>query len=950
MPVRLQQHTFNGGEVSPTLAHRSDIDKYFQSTEISRNGWPTVEGAWVNRPGSKFIGEYYDEARRSRLISFTFSDEQAYCLEIADRYFRVIRDGAFLAEAATLTITNVTVGGLVTVSTAHTLDRGDKVSIAGTSDPLLDGFDFFVDWSLAASVSSWTSIDLTAANLTVITKATHLLTTGDRIYITGCSAANRWLNDRVFTITTIDANSFTLDEVSVEEGLKYVEPETSSPAGQWEEVDPNDFQLMTAINPDTNRTSAGASAGTVTIFVGRRTPWLEADLRELTFEQSADAITFQHKSYPQHEIKRGVTDEDWDVTIHETTESSITPPKNLATSGGGAGLLRTYTVTAVDEDTGDESRPHDGITARTYGETLTWAAPDFGTALKYWVYAGDAATGQFGLVGLSNGLGFDLGEQPGITPEVTVSYPKNIDPFNAAGKYPRAGSYFQERIVFAGSVDEPQGINASASGAYRSFAKSIPIIASDAIKATIVGREVNPILHMLGTVSLVLFTASGVWIVEGNAQGAITAVGDFNPKIQTNYGISQVRPLQIGDVIVYVQSDGRAVRDLAYVFETDSHSAVDLTVLSTHLFEDDEVVEWDYAKAPDSLVWAVRDEGTMLTLTYVREHKVFAWSRQDTEGDYETVASVQEGNLDNVYVGVKRTIAGVERRYVERFTSRITNDVRDSFFLDCGLTLEDSPQAVTINKLDPVELDFGVAHGLIVGDLVDVEHLVDRGPDFVGTEKEDNDPNKVHAGDLHNKRFVVRSKTANTITLEDQDGTRIDGTVDSFTLREELPGHPIVRVPVTALTGALHLAGQEVTIVADGFLLPKQTVTATGGLTLTTPASRVHVGLGYTSDVRTLQPAPPVRTGTLQTAPTLLSDLKFRFDRSRGGWAGEDVGTLTEIKQRQAEGFNQPIELYTGERTHEIGSGWKRGQIMFRQVEPFPVTLMAIVYDAEFGR
>lgn len=57
--------------------------------------------------------------------------------------------------------------------------------------------------------------------------------------------------------------------------------------------------------------------------------------------------------------------------------------------------------------------------------------------------------------------------------------------------------------------------------------------------------------------------------------------------------------------------------------------------------------------------------------------------------------------------------------------------------------------------------------------------------------------------------------------------------------------------PTTAVSGLDYLEGKEVSILADGQVMPRQTV-QNGQITLSTPASVVHVGLPYTARLRTL--------------------------------------------------------------------------------------------------
>src|SRR3546814_11866543 len=70
---------------------------------------------------------------------------------------------------------------------------------------------------------------------------------------------------------------------------------------------------------------------------------------------------------------------------------------------------------------------------------------------------------------------------------------------------------------------------------------------------------------------------------------------------------------------------------LTYTFESDSFTGNDLSVLARHMFDGYEIMAWAYAQSPDSIVWAVRSDGTLLGCTYLREHQVLAWHRHVTD-------------------------------------------------------------------------------------------------------------------------------------------------------------------------------------------------------------------------------------------------------------------------------------------------------------------------------
>jgi hypothetical protein len=163
-----------------------------------------------------------------------------------------------------------------------------------------------------------------------------------------------------------------------------------------------------------------------------------------------------------------------------------------------------------------------------------------------------------------------------------------------------------------------------------------------------------------------------------------------------------VTPVKVGNVVLYVQRAGRKLRELVYVFETDTMAAPDLTLLSSHITQGG-VTALVHSKEPYSIVWAVRGDGALLGMTYEREEKVVGWHRHSTDGEIESLAVIPQEDADELWAVVKRTIGGVERRYVEYMTAW-TDDMEqeEAFFVDSGLSYSGAP-ALVFSGLDHLE-------------------------------------------------------------------------------------------------------------------------------------------------------------------------------------------------------------------------------------------------------
>lgn len=527
----------------------------------------------------------------------------------------------------------------------------------------------------------------TQANPCALTQVAHGYATADWVFVSTIGGMTR-LNGRFYKITVIDANHYSLADAAT--GVA---------------IDSSAFTAYTA---------GGTAARVYTIV----SPYAAADLALLKFTQSADVMTLTHPSYQPRQLRRtGAVA--WAFSLLATSNSLPPPTGTVAVPAiGAAATTYRYVVTAVTAQ-GVESAPSAaGVTAlaatmsTTAAENVTvaWVAPATGVPAFYRVYrqievpgGAPAAAELFGYVGTAAGLAF---VDHNVLPDFTQTPPITYDPF-AANVWPGCTTYYQGRQVYAGATSLPETMNFSKTGDFSNFSYSTPSRANDGIVATIASRKVNAIKHMMPMQSLVVLSASGAWRVDaGNAATAITPA-NINAVPQAFNGCNDVPPIAINYDILYVQAKGAIVRDLAYNFYVNVYTGQDMTVLASHLFLGHQILEWAWAEEPFRIVWAVREDGVLLSFTYLKEQEVYAWAHHDTAGQFKSVCSIAEGNEDAVYLTAQRTINGNVVQYVERMASRNMHAKPDysppvpahlelAWFVDCGLQYPLTTPAATL--------------------------------------------------------------------------------------------------------------------------------------------------------------------------------------------------------------------------------------------------------------
>jgi len=261
-----------------------------------------------------------------------------------------------------------------------------------------------------------------------------------------------------------------------------------------------------------------------------------------------------------------------------------------------------------------------------------------------------------------------------------------------SGTYPSVAGYFQQRRVFANSLNNPDTYWMSQPGSYLNFDVRVPTIDTDAITGTPWAVQVNGIQWMVQTPSgLLVMTGQSAWLLVGSGTFA-TNVQPISPGSQTANpqpatGIAAtVPPIKVLYDILYVTAKGSFVYRLPYEGYAFSEP-IDLTEFSTHLFVGYLIEQWAWCEQPYKLLWTVRSDGILLSQAYLKAEQIFGWSRHDTQGDFVSCCQITEPPVDALYVAVKRTINGNTSYMIERMNDRIWATVEQCWCVDSGLAL-----------------------------------------------------------------------------------------------------------------------------------------------------------------------------------------------------------------------------------------------------------------------
>jgi hypothetical protein len=429
--------------------------------------------------------------------------------------------------------------------------------------------------------------------------------------------------------------------------------------------------------------------------------YLEAELFDVHYTQSADVLSYVHTSHPVRELRRmGATN--WQLSAVSFQPQIAAPTGASATATGAGAITYTYVATAVSSTnnleesvaSSSDSCTNDLTTAGNYN-SLTCSAPGGALRVNWYKLAG----GLYGYIGQAAPGGTFIDNN--IVPDVSRTPPLFDATFNSgAGYYPAAVGYFEQRRVFAGWNLSPQTFLATRSGTESNIGYHIPSIADDRIAVRLAARQGSQIGHIVPSNDLILITGTNAFRAFAGDGGALTGA-NVNIRPQ-GPGANSAQPVNVDTTVLYANAVGGRMCELAYASNGQSsyYQASDLSELAPHLFDGFTIVDLAYSKAPHPIVWAVNDQGTLLGCTYVPGQRISAWHHHDTDGFFESCCVITEEGEDFLYVIVRRTINGATKRYVERMHSRRMASQADAFFVDCGLTLRGSNITHILGGLD----------------------------------------------------------------------------------------------------------------------------------------------------------------------------------------------------------------------------------------------------------
>lgn len=734
------QITMNGGEISPLLHHRSDLEKHSSSLAQCRNFIPLPYGGVRKRPGTECLLSLglEEDIEHAIIRHFKGSDGKQYILVFAWNVFQAydIANDSFHEQVVYWNIPNAAAMQHMRITSVNdvffltspdiypqTLSYTDATTwtfknVAFKNDPYLDenlAAENVISIVSEPPATTWTSgVSVTAGEIRLITEngtareyiATKSHTT-DSAKKPG--SGDTWrLNWRVMTYP-----AGTIVRLIAFPGISAWVTSTAYKKNSFVSYGGNAYRCKL------DHTSSGSSI-----------PGLEAAAAIASWQLCKDPFDADHVAYvtayvntfpPAAKFKlRIARDEKSNVSELRAISSNdgqtstpilISGSWNFTTFGTWSGLF-TLERSTDNGSTWSFIGSYESEADRNVSAAFEETSPAL-VRMKFTKDGSTGASGQQrgvidpGSIYVDSFCAIDTVTTSrialGKTQSVTISGSTDLwseSAFNRVQGFPITAVIHERRLFFAGTQSKPLTIWGSVIEDFYNFAYGSKD--DEAFTFTLSAAIRSPILWLSSQRRLFIGTEYTEWVIGNDTNDHIITPTNFLARQYTTYGSADMAPINIGDSVVFIQRHGNRIREMAYQSETESYDSADLTRLAGHLFSDANQFEaadatprcikqvaWQQSREP--ILWVVLNNGTLLTFSYSRQERINAWAKHDTvDGEFKGVCvAPNEADDDSIYFIVKRVAYGGHLYTLERITGNSV--IRSEFATDAATPNQEFP-------------------------------------------------------------------------------------------------------------------------------------------------------------------------------------------------------------------------------------------------------------------
>jgi len=538
-------------------------------------------------------------------------------------------------------------------------------------------------------------------------------------------------------------------------------------------------------------------------------------------------------------------------------------------------------------------------------------------------------------------------------------------PFVTVGNYPRAVGFAQGRLFYGGTsnaVDKfwgSRGPENDGTTRYDDFTTGVSDDHSIAYILAPVGGKVEAIQWISSNDRYFLLgTYGGVSKVTGSRDDEAITATSINVRTLTSYGCFPYPAVPQGATTFFIERSGLILRDLAYDLAQDSYVPRDRNIASTRVTGNG-IDQIRFANGRPDVLWARRQDGVLLGVTFDSQENVAGWHRQPLGGDgeLESIGVIpRAGKDDQVWLSVKRIINGQTRRYIEHYIDPIIFPNTLDFFTGKDNKKEDFNRygnVVFDKQREYKHLDSHLTFNgsdfgsdaiknatLSFGTITDTVEITSNVSIFESTDVGREIWGGYDDGGIGGGRFEITSVDSSTVVTCD--------VLSEPDIEDDLtPGNWYFTADT--ITGLQHLEGETVQIVADGGIHPDRTV-VDGSITLEAQHSVVHIGYKYRGVIKSLNVVAGGTNGNAQAKRRRVTDIKTKFLETLGASVGTDIYNMEPVLYASTDQkTGRPPQPFTGIKDVPVGDEWVGDRpddiethVLVIQDDPLPCTIEVI--------
>ena len=720
----------NNGHIAPIIEGRTDIQVYGYSCRQAENAIPLVYGANKNRGGTLYVASTKDPAQKSTLIPFKVGQNVAYQLEFGDRYIRVLKNH----ELVFVGNNPYEIESPYSYEDLYDENGIFQIDYKQSGDILYLAHDKYYTQKLERfGETDWRIAYVAFSNGPWMDRNTDET---KRIYSTA-TTGNVTLNIGAFNVENPFFESQDLGTSSLyNRYFKFLLNNTPYPQDIYyhgtdgSTVAKHIVQALNSCQSDLHAQTDYGNQLKVTA-VNNQNNFSLKNFTIIGYNNNYQELWRSNFTFSQYNVSG---------TTPTFTPDMVNRRIRIKSIEAYTPWYSGRTDIAVGTICVSDNKYYKALVAGTCGNIKPIHEEGIESDGKIsWRYIGDG----YGIVKITSYISntsvtgtVEKELMPSLTNPEQASWRWEMELIGLDGIYPSSVDFFKDRLVLGINAKTGPQLIFSKTGDYENFEDMTfnEVLSDNAITLPIL-NDLNKIQWLCSLDKLFVGTEGGIIMVKPMTENDVFGPNNITYDEISNIGTCRIKPVRIGDDILYLSRTTKDVYAIAYNLQSDSYEPDEVS-LSAYDLLDNGVTSWTLQYEPNRIVWIVRRDGKLVGFTYNKKQSVRAFHLHSTQGEFESISCIPspDGTQDDVWFITKRILGqGGQSRNIEYMHNGIPLDIpsekyedkhelhdymlRNCVYLDNAKKYHFNTPSNTITGLSNLEgLEVGVlADGVYVG-------------------------------------------------------------------------------------------------------------------------------------------------------------------------------------------------------------------------------------------